>query len=174
MFNGVQGEKFTGLAAAYVTEIGQDKETMESYQAVYACNQHRVYALAFWMTDNELAAEQLMEKTFLRAFSITSSPTEEMIDGALLKEIRQLLPIGKLTLQSGACPEVLAVRRHAKRVDLERAVVKLPATERLIYLLHDGEGYAHERIAFTLGISEDDSRRGLHQARLGLRTLLAA
>jgi RNA polymerase sigma-70 factor (ECF subfamily) len=68
---------------------------------------------------------------------------------------------------------VLAVRRHVKRVDLERAVVKLPATERLIYLLHDGEGYAHERIAFTLGISEDDSRRGLHQARLGLRTLLA-
>ncbi len=52
MFNGVQGEKFTGLAAAYVTELG--KETMESYQAIYACNQHRVYALAFWMTDNEL------------------------------------------------------------------------------------------------------------------------
>jgi hypothetical protein len=56
MFNGVQREKSIGLAAAYVTEIG--KETMESYQAIYACNQHRVYALAFWMTDNEIEAEQ--------------------------------------------------------------------------------------------------------------------
>jgi len=52
--------------------------------------------------------------------------------------------------------------------------VKLPPTERLIYLLHDGEGYGHERIAFTLGISEEGSRFGLHQARLGLRTLLAS
>ena len=171
MFNGVQREKSTGLAAAYVTELG--KETMESYQAIYACNQHRVYALAFWMTDNELEAEQVMERAFLRVFSITSSPTEEMVDCALLEEIRQLVPVEVLTLKQGTCSEVLSVRRNVKRVDLERAVVKLPATERLIYLLHDGEGYEHERIAFTLGITEDESRRGLHQARLGLRTLLA-
>jgi len=171
MFNGIQGEKFTGLAAAFATELG--KETIESYQAIYASNQHRVYALAFWMTDNELEAEQVMERAFLRVFSITSSPTEEMVDCALLEEIRQLVPVGALTLNQGTCSEVLSVRRNVKRVDLERAVVKLPATERLIYLLHDGEGYDHEHIAFTLGITEDDSRHGLHQARLGLRTLLA-
>ena len=58
---------------------------MESYQAIYACNQHRVYALAFWMTDNELAAEQVMEQAFIRVFSISSSPTEEMVDCALLE-----------------------------------------------------------------------------------------
>ena len=172
MFNGVQGEKFTGLAAAYVTELG--KETMESYRAIYSCNRHRVYALAFWMTDNELAAEQLMEQAFMRAFSISSLPTEKIIDCALLETIRQCVPIGVLTLHQDTCTEVLSVRRNVKRVDLERAVVKLPATERLIYLLHDGEGYEHERIAFTLGIHENDSRHGLHQARLALRTLLAA
>jgi RNA polymerase sigma-70 factor (ECF subfamily) len=170
MFNGVQREKYTELAAAYVTEL----ETTDSYQAIYACNQHRVYALAFWMTDNELEAEQVMEKAFLRVFSISSSPSEEMVDCALLEEIRQLVPVGVLTLKQDACSEVLSVRRNVKRVDLERAVVKLPATERLIYLLHDGEGYDHERIALTLGITEDDSRCGLHQARLGLRALLAA
>ena len=171
MFNGIQGEKITGLAAAYITELG--KERMESYQEIFARNQHRVYALAFWMTDNELEAEQVMERAFLRVFSITSAPTEEMIDCVLVEEIRQLVPVGVLTLQQGTCSEVLSVRRNVKRVDLERAVVKLPATERLIYLLHDGEGYEHRRIAFTLGITEDDSRLGLHQARLGLRTLLA-
>jgi RNA polymerase sigma-70 factor (ECF subfamily) len=172
MFNGVQGEKFTGLAAAYVTELG--KGTIESYQAVYDRNRHRVYALAFWMTDNELRAEQVMERAFIRVFSICSLPTEEMIDCALLEEIRQWVPVGVLTLKQDTCCEVLSVRRNVKRVDLERAVVKLPPTERLIYLLHDGEGYDHERIAFTLGITEDDSQQGLHQARLGLRALLAA
>ncbi len=171
MFNSIQGEKFTGLASAYVTELG--KETMESYQAIYACNRHRVYALAFWMTDNELEAEQLMERAFLHVFSFSSSPTEEMIDFALVEEIRRLVPVGVLTLKHGPCSEVLSVRHNVKRVDLERAVVKLPATERLIYLLHDGEGYGHKRIACTLDITEDESRRGLHQARLGLRALLA-
>jgi len=172
MFNGVQGEKFTGLTAVYVTELGKD--TMESYRRIYSCNRHRVYALAFWMTDNELAAEQVMEQAFIRAFSISSLPTEEIIDCALLETIRQSTPIGVLTLEQDTCTEVLSARRNVKRVDLERAVVKLPATERLIYLLHDGEGYDHERIAFTLGISENNSRLGLHQARLALRTLLAA
>jgi len=172
MFNGVQGEKFTGLAAAYVTELGQD--TIESCRAIYARNRHRAYALAFWMTDNELVAEQVMTRAFVRAFSFCSSPSDEMIDCALLDEIRQWLPIGVLTLKQNTCREVLSVRRNVKRVDLERAVVKLPATERLIYLLHDGEGYSHERIAFTLGISNEDSRLGLHQARLALRALLAA
>src|SRR5208283_1921371 len=121
---------------------------------------------AFWMTDNELEAEQVMERAFVHVFSITGSPNEEMIDCALLDEIRQLVPVGTLSLSEGICREVLAVRHNVKRVDLERAVVKLPPTERLIYLLHDGEGYGHERIAFTLGITEDGSRLGLHQARL--------
>jgi len=170
MFNGIQSEKFTGLTAAYVTDLGKE---MEGYRAVYARNQHRIYALAFWMTDNELAAEQLMERAFIRVFSICDSPSQEMIDCALLEEIREQVPVGELTLEQDTCREVLSVRHNVKRVDLERAVVKLPPTERLIYLLHDGEGYNHERIAFTLGISQDDSRRGLHQARLGLRTLLA-
>ena len=48
------------------------------------------------MTDNELVAEQVMERTFVHVFSITGSPSEEMIDCALLDEIRQLVPVGML------------------------------------------------------------------------------
>ena len=58
-------------------------------------------------------------------------------------------------------------------VDAERAVMQVPATERLIFMMHDVECYEHERIARSLGITEDESRQGLHQARLRVRNLVS-
>jgi RNA polymerase sigma-70 factor (ECF subfamily) len=58
-------------------------------------------------------------------------------------------------------------------VHLEEAVSQLPATERVIFLMHDVEGYDHARISRTIGLSVEESRVGLHQARLRLRELLA-
>jgi DNA-directed RNA polymerase specialized sigma24 family protein len=43
----------------------------------------------------------------------------------------------------------------------------------MIYLLHDAERYSETRIAYLLGLSEDEVRSGLHQARLRMRELLA-
>ena len=60
-----------------------------------------------------------------------------------------------------------------KRVYLERAVVQLPATEKLIFLLHDVEGYDHQRIAHLLGMDEKESQLGLHQARIRVRELVS-
>ena len=37
-----------------------------TYSEVYKQNRHRIYALAFWMTDSELAAEESMTDTFCR------------------------------------------------------------------------------------------------------------
>ena len=59
------------------------------------------------------------------------------------------------------------------RTHLERAVVQLPPTERMIFLMHDVENYDHCRIARYLELTEDQSRNALHQARLRLRELLA-
>jgi DNA-directed RNA polymerase specialized sigma24 family protein len=56
---------------------------------------------------------------------------------------------------------------------LERAVVQLPPTEKMIFLMHDVESYDHARIARTLGLTDEESRVGLHQARLRMRELLA-
>ena len=76
-------------------------------------------------------------------------------------------------MQCAPCEKVLAVRNNTLRVDLERAVVQLPATEKMIFLMHDVESYDHERIARSLGLSQDESQLGLHQARLRMRELLA-
>jgi RNA polymerase sigma-70 factor (ECF subfamily) len=143
------------------------------YDAVYGEHCHRIYSLAFWMTDNELTAEQLSSNTFLRAFASSAEPQTEQIDQAFLAEIRELTTIGTLTLNSIASAETKNVCGNVKRVHLERAVVELPATEKMIFLFHDVEGYTHEKIARLLGLDVKESQFGLHQARLQLRELIS-
>jgi RNA polymerase sigma-70 factor (ECF subfamily) len=143
------------------------------YDAVYGEHCHRIYSLAFWMTDNELTAEQLSSNTFLRAFASSAEPQTEQIDQAFLAEIRELTTIGTLTLNSIASAETKNVCGNVKRVHLERAVVELPATEKMIFLLHDVEGYTHEKIARLLGLDVKESQFGLHQARLQMRELIS-
>jgi RNA polymerase sigma-70 factor (ECF subfamily) len=147
--------------------------SIDSYSETYEQNRHRVYALAYWMMDNELVAEELMTHTFCRAFAKGYTPTAEEIDRCLIRELRDYMPLGTLSLECAPCERVLSVRRNTLRVDLERAVVQLPPTEKLIFLMHDVESYDHARIARSLGISDDESRNGLHQARLRVRELLA-
>lgn len=161
--------KISGFATYLPNTI---QARVETYKEVYEEHRHRVYALAFWMTDNEIAAEELMANTFIRVFAASPDPDGEAVDRALLTELRELMPVGTLTLEctpSAAEP----MRRNIKRVHLAEAVVQVPPTERLIFLLHDVESYEHARIARTLGISDEESRQGLHQARLRLREILA-
>jgi RNA polymerase sigma-70 factor (ECF subfamily) len=148
--------------------------TLDRCRQAYEQNRHRIYAIAFWMTDNELAAEELMLQAFLSACSNCDTPGADEVDRALLHELRQCMSIGKLTLECQTVTRVLSVRRNTLRVDLERAVVQLPSTEKMIFVLHDVEQYPHGRVARLLGISEDESIHGLHQARLRLRELLVS
>ena len=160
--------------ADFVTyRSGVAEASVGSYKQVYDENRHRVYALAFWMTDNEIAAEELMISTFLRVFATRARPDAEALDRALLAEVRESMPVGNLTLRCSASTAVHGVRGNTKRVHLERAVFQIPPTERLIFLLHDVESYPHDRVARTLGISENESVEGLHQARLRIREILA-
>jgi RNA polymerase sigma-70 factor (ECF subfamily) len=142
------------------------------YEVIYNEHRHRVYSLAFWMTDNELAAEQMAANVFMRTFSASASPRTEHIDQAFLDVVREFTPLGPLTL-NGRVLQAKSVRGNIKRVHLERAVVQLPPTEKLIFLLHDVEGYDHPRIARLLGIDEKDSQFGLHQARVEIRNLVS-
>ena len=61
-----------------------------------------------------------------------------------------------------------------KRLDLERAIARLPEGARAAFLLHDVEGFQHQEIAGILGISEGTSKSQVHKARLKLRAFLTA
>lgn len=160
--------------AAMLPIIQRAQQTsVDRYRDVFEGNRHRVYSLSYYMTNNEITAEDVMTNTFCRAFAVSHKPDAETIDRSLVTELRELTPIGNLTVQCEAATQVSQVRRNTKRADLEEAVVQLASTERLIFLMHDVENYDHSRIARTIGITEAESRAGLFQARLKLRELLA-
>jgi len=144
-----------------------------NYREIYEENCHRIYSLSFWMTDNELVAEQLLNNIFLRAFATSDEPKAENVDAAFITEMREMFAIGSLTLTALTQTETTSIRSNMKRVHLERAVVQLPATEKLIFLYHDVEGYDHEQTASLIGVSKEESMFGLHQARLTVRALVA-
>lgn len=67
------------------------------------------------------------------------------------------------------------VRRHPEhRMDLERAIERLPTRARQVFVLHDVEGYKHREIGELLGISAGTSKSQLHEARMALREHLGA
>jgi RNA polymerase sigma-70 factor, ECF subfamily len=144
-----------------------------NYREIYEENCHRIYSLSFWMTDNELVAEQLLNNTFLRAFAVSNEPKAENIDRAFIAEMREMFAIGSLTLSSTVDTQTSNVRSNMKRIHLERAVVQLPATEKLVFLYHDVEGYDHDQIGRLIGVTKEESMFGLHQARLRVRELVS-
>ena len=156
--------------ATYVPALATPKT---HYSQIYKENCDRIYSLSFWMTDNELTAEELSSNTFLRAFATSNEPSQDHIDRAFLAEVRELTTLGTLTLNSATAGDTRSIYGNVKRIHLERAIVQLPATEKLIFLMHDVEGYEHSRISHFLGISEQESRVGLHQARVEIRNLIA-
>jgi RNA polymerase sigma-70 factor, ECF subfamily len=169
MASSIWNAKITGFA----TEIPAVASRTETLKAIYQEHQNRIYNLAFYLTDNEMTAETLSARVFANTFAQNSTPSAEVLDRALVNQLRATEQIGTLTLNEPVCEETSNARRNIKRTVLERAVVAIPATERLIFLMHDVEGYDHSRIARTMSINTDESKRGLHQARLAVRRLVA-
>ena len=59
------------------------------------------------------------------------------------------------------------------KMDLERALARLPEGCRAAFVLHDVQGLEHREVAEALGIAEGTSKSQVHKARLRLRTLLS-
>jgi RNA polymerase sigma-70 factor (ECF subfamily) len=66
----------------------------------------------------------------------------------------------------------LSLAGSIDRLALEQAIADLPAGYRLIFVLHDIEGYEHNEIAAMLDCSIGNSKSQLHKARLKLRDAL--
>jgi RNA polymerase sigma-70 factor (ECF subfamily) len=58
------------------------------------------------------------------------------------------------------------------RLTLEKAIQSLPPGYRIVFQLHDVEGYEHREIAGMIGCSVGNSKSQLHKARMRLRELL--
>lgn len=65
----------------------------------------------------------------------------------------------------GGFPVAALTGDPGDRLDLERAIARLPLGARTAFVLHDIEGYKHEEIAALSGIAPATVRAQLHRAR---------
>ena len=150
------------------------EQSLEQQQRdVYESHRHRAFSLAFYMTGNEIEAEEILATTFVRAFQAQERPDGFAVDSALVQELSQRFPLQEVEAPAVIVQGAAANQRNVRRSDLEAAVRNLPANERLLFLLRDVEGYAPAMISRLLNIPEPQVQRSCFSARNRLSQLLA-
>jgi RNA polymerase sigma-70 factor, ECF subfamily len=181
LFDFSSPSQFARESSPRVVATRRERQGIEARQRdIYDSHRHRAFALAYYMTGNEIEAEHILTSTFVRAFRDAQEPDGRAVDTALLRELRQrshLQPeaaASATTLPADPCDSAAELAdRNVKRTDLEEAVRDLPAIERLIFLLRDVEGYSPAAIADLLEVPQAQVQRDLFAARLRLRRVLA-
>lgn len=166
------------LPAKVVSAVRAERSLALRQRDIYESHRHRAFSLAYYMTGNEIEAERILTKTFIRAFDEAEEPTAQDIDAVLLKELRKRIPLdldipSYTTVMETSVPAPRRIGQNIKRTDLEEALSSLPAMERLLFLLRDVEGYTPTAIAELLRLPESYVNRGVFTARLRLRKVLS-
>ena len=163
-----------------------------AFERVYRRNAARVYSLCLRMTGNATRAEELTQDVFVRVWeklplfrgesAFTTWMHSLAVNVVLSARKTEALDFGRRAEQGdGGDDETETwdaavgpdkVTFSGERIDLERAIKKLPAGARRVFVLHDVEGYKHEELAGMLGITTGGSKAQLHRARLLLRKAL--
>ena len=68
--------------------------------------------------------------------------------------------------------KILYNNNSDSKMDLQKALIKLPEGYREVLLLHDMEGFKHSEISVLLGIDPGTSKSQLHNARKAIKNLL--
>jgi len=166
----------------------------QAFAQLYSLHKRRIYSLCLRMVGNIAEAEDLTQEAFLqlhrkiatfRGDSAFSTWLHRLAINVVLMQLRKKgLSLISLDEAMEPTPEEgpsrsfgapdLTLTGAIDRLALERAVADLPAGYRLIFILHDVEGFEHNEIATMLDCSIGNSKSQLHKARLKLRDALRA
>ena len=91
MFDLEQGAHISPVNVVASRQVRQQVEDVQ--RDVYDSHRHRAFALAFYMTGNELEAEEIMTRAFVQAFRAIDEPQAHDVDTALIEELRQRFPL---------------------------------------------------------------------------------
>jgi len=165
-----------------------------AFAQLYSAHKRRVYSLCLRMLGNVAEAEDLTQESFLqlhrkiatfRGDSAFSTWLHRLTINVVLMHLRRkglnLISLDEALdpspdhgpARSFGAPD-LRLTGSIDRMTLEKAVEGLPAGYRLIFVLHDIEGYEHNEIATLLDCSIGNSKSQLHKARMKLREALRA
>ena len=160
---------------------------MPAFEELYREHSTRLFNLAWRMCGTRADAEDLLQEIFLLAYRKLPEFRGDSTVGTWLYRLAMNRCLDHLksrhTRASGVTSSLdeevmsgpkLVVDGGLKRLDLERAIARLPEGARAAFVLHDVEGFQHHEIASILGISEGTSKSQVHKARLKMRALLTA
>jgi RNA polymerase sigma-70 factor (ECF subfamily) len=170
---------------------GTTNEGLESsrFEALVQTNTPALFRLAMSLARDRVAAEDLVQETFVRAFERRDQYRGDAPVEAWLRRILHNLAVDRARRLSR---EVLVgnveerwrddaytvdseavLERAQTREELEDALIRLPFIYRSAVVLHDVEGWTVEQIATTVGVGRPAAKQRLRRGRMMMVTALA-
>jgi RNA polymerase sigma-70 factor (ECF subfamily) len=159
---------------------------VDAFETLYHQHAARIFTLASRMAGSPDEGEDLLQEIFLQAHRKLGSFKGEAALGTWLYRLAlnhcldfvrsRQVKTRKLTdtLDDQRLFEPAAPRETPiPRIDLERAIARLPEGCREAFVLHDVEGFDHKEVGQLLGIAEGTSKSQVFKARTKLRGMLA-
>ncbi|MGA2277050.1 MAG: RNA polymerase sigma factor [Terracidiphilus sp.] len=163
-----------------------------AFGQLYSLHKKRIYSLCLRMAGDTAEAEDLTQEIFLqlhrkistfRGDAAFSTWLHRLAVNVVLMQLRKkglaITPMDETAqnAQEGKSSSPLSFQDltltgSIDRLTLERAIGDLAAGYRIIFVLHDIEGYEHSEIAAMLDCSVGNCKSQLHKARLKLRAAL--
>jgi RNA polymerase sigma-70 factor (ECF subfamily) len=144
----------------------------------------QVLAVCLRLAGDRREAEELAQDAWVRAWERLGSFRGDATFGTWMHRLTVNLLLDRrrsdarwkkrlVSIDDEGREEPAAVTAPAgARLDLERAVRTLPDGARVVFLLHEVDGYKHREIADRLGVAVGTVKAQLHRARKLLRAAL--
>jgi len=154
-----------------------------AFESLYRSNRDRIYGLLWRLCSGDAAlAEDMLQESFVRAWQKLHSFRGESRFGTWLHRLSANVALSDRRTRVRRVQREVAldesIERTAlgardvfadKRMDLEKAISRLPERARSVLVLYDIEGYRHQEIANMTGMAVGSSKAQLHRARKLLR-----
>jgi RNA polymerase sigma-70 factor (ECF subfamily) len=151
---------------------------------LYDSHVDRVFRLAFRMAGDGDLAKEFTQDTFVRAFerigdfrgeAAFSTWLHSVATSVVLNGLRKVKRFRTRETDLDDAGHVATGRPEADpdlKQRLSAAIDALPKHYRMVFVMHDVEGYTHEEIGIALGVETGTSKAQLSRARAKLRDAL--
>jgi RNA polymerase sigma-70 factor (ECF subfamily) len=145
-----------------------------AFEPLYRRHAARTYALCLRLTGDRMAAAERAQDVFVRAWerirsfrgdSAFASWLHRLAVNVVLQEMRSTRRREARIVLDDTATGFAAEVRIDERIDLDAALLRLPPGARVVFVLHDIEGYGHDEIAKLLGNAPGTVRAQLWKAR---------
>jgi RNA polymerase sigma-70 factor (ECF subfamily) len=175
-----------GCLDEFETELIAQAKSGDHYafEQIYRIHVGHVYAICLRILADRSWAEDTTQQIFVRAWLKLNTFRGDSSFASWLYRLSINLILGELKSSAKRGTQVSALTdsqlaagsglEHSRnmQIDLEKAVASLPQQARVVFVLHDIEGFQHQEIADAMGLAVGTCKAQLFRARRLLREAL--